>query len=245
MKIAYVTDLHLDEQFPNDMGVDARSNWKTILSDVSKRNIDEIIFGGDIGEASANEWFFESLKNVKHSLSLGNHDSYKEVVKYYDSYSSDSVNELYHARSVGNYKFIYLDSSTEMISDEQFVWFKNELKTEKDIVLFIHHPVVTGATELDKRFSLKDSKMIREELLFLNQKATIFSGHYHFEDKRLCDNIVQYITPASSYQAEKTVGEIRLNNITFGYRIIELTENEINTEVISFSTTSEIVTKII
>ena len=48
-KIAYITDLHLDEDFPKEMGVDSRSNWKVILKDVSNRNIDEIVFGGDIG----------------------------------------------------------------------------------------------------------------------------------------------------------------------------------------------------
>jgi hypothetical protein len=49
-KIAYITDIHLDEQLPIDQGVDTRKNWEIILNDVSKKGIKEIIFGGDIGE---------------------------------------------------------------------------------------------------------------------------------------------------------------------------------------------------
>jgi hypothetical protein len=30
--------------------VDARANWQTLLADVSQRGIDELVFGGDIGE---------------------------------------------------------------------------------------------------------------------------------------------------------------------------------------------------
>ena len=59
-KIAYITDIHLDEKFPLDTGVDTRENWKIILNDISSRGINEIIFGGDIGEKTANKWFFES-----------------------------------------------------------------------------------------------------------------------------------------------------------------------------------------
>ena len=53
-KIAYITDIHLDEQLPIDQGVDTRKNWEIILNDVSKKGIKEIIFGGDLGEKTVN-----------------------------------------------------------------------------------------------------------------------------------------------------------------------------------------------
>ncbi|MBK7884551.1 MAG: hypothetical protein IPJ81_12770 [Chitinophagaceae bacterium] len=42
--IAYITDIHLDEKFPMDNGVDARGNWNIILADINKRQIDEVVF---------------------------------------------------------------------------------------------------------------------------------------------------------------------------------------------------------
>ena len=69
-KFAYINDIHLDEQFPIDHGVDARKNWEIILNDVSKKGIREIIFGGDIGEKTVNKWFFESLQDYNFAINL-------------------------------------------------------------------------------------------------------------------------------------------------------------------------------
>ena len=48
-RIAFITDIHLDEDDPRKVGVDSYKNWELILKDVASRNIDGIVFGGDIG----------------------------------------------------------------------------------------------------------------------------------------------------------------------------------------------------
>jgi len=234
-KIAYVTDIHLDEKFPIDQGVDPRKNWKIILNDISSRGIDEVIFGGDIGEKTANEWFFESLKNFTIAITLGNHDYYNEVIKHYNLGRVKKQTELYYSQERDYYKCIFLDSSSGSIGPEQFDWFKEELLTTKNIVLFIHHPILTVDAEVDKRFALKERNRIKTELLNLENDVIIFCGHYHFEDERNIDNIRQYITPASSYQVKKIPNEIKVSNDTFGYRVIELNEKGINTNLIFLS----------
>lgn len=233
-KIAYVTDIHLDEQFPHDLGVDSRKNWEIILKDISSREIDEIIFGGDIGEKSANKWFFESLHNYDFALTLGNHDYFSEVIKYYNTGIDKKQKEFYYSQERDYYKFIFLDSSSESISQEQFDWLKRELLTTKSILLFVHHPILAVDAEVDKRFALIERDRIKTALLNFENDVIVFCGHYHFEDERTNDNIWQYITPASSYQVEKIPNEIKVNNETFGYRIIELNKKEINTELIMF-----------
>lgn len=234
-KIAYITDIHLDEQFPIDQGVDSRKNWETILKDISSKGIDEIIFGGDIGEKSANQWFFESLNNYNISIVLGNHDYFDEVIKYYSIGVKKNRKELYFSQEHDFYKLIFLDSSSGSIAQEQFDWLKKELLTTKNIILFIHHPILAIEAEVDKRFALNDRNKIKTELLGLKNNVTVFCGHYHFEDERVNNNIEQYITPASSYQIEKIPNEIKTNNKTFGYRIIELNKTKINTELITFT----------
>ncbi|WP_375334293.1 metallophosphoesterase family protein [Flagellimonas sp. C4] len=235
-KIAYITDIHLDERFPIDQGVDARKNWEIILNDVSKKGIEEIVFGGDIGEKTANQWFFESLKNYNLAITLGNHDYFDEVVDHYGMEVVESQTELYYSQEYNYYKFLFLDSSSGSISQEQFNWFKKELLTEKNIILFIHHPILGVDTEVDRQFALKNRNLLRTELQNLEKDVVIFCGHYHFEDERSNGNIRQYITPASSYQVEKIPDEIKVSSATFGYRIIELNKNKLNTEVILFTT---------
>lgn len=234
-KIAYITDIHLDEKVPLDIGVDTRKNWKVILNDIASRGINKIIFGGDIGEKSANKWFFESLQNYSVSITLGNHDYYDEVIKYYSFGVVEKRTELYYSQEHAHYKCLFLDSSSGLISQEQFDWFKKELLTEKSIVIFIHHAILTVDVEVDKRYALKERDRIKAELLNIRNDVTIFCGHYHFEDERSSGNIRQYITPASSYQVEKLPHEIKVNNNTFGYRIIELNKEEINTDLKMFT----------
>ncbi|MTI20049.1 metallophosphoesterase [Fulvivirga sp. RKSG066] len=233
-KIAYITDIHLDEKFPLDAGVDTRKNWKEILKDISSRGINEIIYGGDIGEKSANKWFFESLQDFSLSITLGNHDYYDEVIKHYSLGVVEKRSELYYSQERDHYKCIFLDSSSGSISQEQFDWFRKELMTDQSIVIFIHHPILAVDAEVDNRFALKERNRIKTELLNVRNDVTIFCGHYHFEDERRSGNIRQYITPAGSYQIQKLPNEIKVSNDTFGYRIIELNNKNINTDLIMF-----------
>jgi len=234
-KIAYVTDIHFDEKLPIDLGVDARKNWKIILNDISLKGIQEIIFGGDIGEKTSNKWFFESLQNYNLAITLGNHDYYSKVIKHYNLRVIENQTELYYTQEHDYHKCIFLDSSSGSISQAQFDWFKGEVITKKNIVLFIHHPILPIDAEVDKRFALKERSRIKKELLNIENDVTIFCGHYHFDDDRIDGNIRQYVTPASSYQVEKIPNEIILNSDSFGYRIIELSEVGIETELVMFS----------
>jgi len=234
-KIAYITDIHLDEKIPWNMEVDNRKNWNKILNDISSRGISEIIFGGDIGEKAVNKWFFESLQNYSIAITLGNHDFYDEVIKHYSIGVAEKRKELYYSQIRGYYKCIFLDSSSGAISPDQLEWFKNELLTKRNIILFIHHPILKVDAEVDKRYALKERYKITTELQNIENNVFVFCGHYHFEDERTKGNILQYITPASSYQVEKLPNKIEVNNDTFGYRVIELNKNQISTELVMFT----------
>ncbi len=63
-KIAFITDIHLDEQFPIDNNVIPTKNFETVITDIEKRKINEVIFDGDIGELSAHKCFFDKLQNI-------------------------------------------------------------------------------------------------------------------------------------------------------------------------------------
>lgn len=234
-KIAYITDIHLDEQFPIDHNVDSRKNWEMILNDIASKDIEEIIFGGDIGEKAANKWFFNSLANYNIAITLGNHDHYNEVIKHYTVGVNKMNTELYYSQEREYHKFIFLDSSSGSISQQQFDWLKKELITDKNIILFIHHPILAIDAEVDKLYALKQRDRIVAQLLNFKKDVTIFSGHYHFDDERNNANIKQFVTPASSFQVEKILNEIKIDATTFGYRIIELNEKKINTNLIMFA----------
>lgn len=232
-KIAYITDIHMDEQFPKDYGVDARRNLKLILEDVRKRNISEIIIGGDMGETTAME-FFETLKDYTLHVTLGNHDAFTDVTKYFTKYIQEGRSELYYSFEDGAFKYIFLDSSSEQISPAQLQWLEGELQTDCNLLIFLHHPILPVNTGIDKLYPLRNRESLRSLLQELPQPIIIFCGHYHINDETTSGNIRQFITPAASVQIRKDSETLQLYNGPFGYRIINIDEDRVTTELILY-----------
>jgi Icc protein len=230
--IAYITDIHLDEAFVLENGVDPRTNWKHILNDVHNRGIDQIIFGGDIGEPTTNEWFFNSLTAFQLNITLGNHDTFTEASHHYNKQEWAGTAEGYYSKEDNAFKYLFLDSSQHAISQEQITWLTKELNTNKRLLLFIHHPILPVDTAVDRAYPLQNRKEILEILQQRNSDTYIFCGHYHMADERTSGTIRQFITPAASYQIVKGAQELKINTDSFGYRLIHLNDQHITTEVI-------------
>lgn len=234
--IAYITDIHLDEAFPAECGVNTRKNWERILEDIDKRDIDEVMFGGDIGESTSNQFFFDSLKKYAKILkiTLGNHDTFKEVTKHYTNEYLANQDELYYSYHDDFLKYIYLDTSAYEMNQKQLKWLENELVTSKKIVIFIHHPILLINAIVDTKYSLKNQKTVRDVLIKCKNEIILFCGHYHMPDERSLDNVTQYITPAASYQVKKDPDNIVIVSNHFGYRLITINEDKINPEIVLF-----------
>jgi Icc protein len=94
-RIAYITDIHLNEDLDEKHQVDCNHQWELILQDVIARGINQIVFGGDIGAASAYPWFFETLKSYAIDFVLGNHDTPADAIPYYKGIVLTNPTELY------------------------------------------------------------------------------------------------------------------------------------------------------
>lgn len=235
-KIAFISDIHFDEQFPADCGVDAKKNWERIIADLKSKNITEIIFGGDIGSPTAHPYLTRTLADFSVKYILGNHDEFAHVSKFYNP--CNCTDELYYSSADAYYKYLFLDSSSEKISEKQLEWIRAELQEEKPFVVFIHHPIIEVKTAVDVMFPLLNRDIVKTLFKSIHQPVTLFCGHYHMNDEQRENNIRQIITPASSYLIEKetknTTG-LTINNTAFGYRIIEFDKHNIKTEVVTLS----------
>jgi 3',5'-cyclic-AMP phosphodiesterase len=231
-QIAFITDVHLDEPFPHDNNDIARNNFEAVLADLEKRNINEVIFGGDIGDPTAHNYFFERLQSFSVKLVLGNHDKF-ENVKLHLHYKSEQE-ELYYKSEDEDYKCLFLDTSADEMSKTQLDWLKNELPGNKELILFLHHPVLAIDTAVDKMYPLKNRDEVKSILLSCNQRVTIFCGHYHMNDEQAYKNITQYTTQSISFQLVKNEPGIEIDNNNFGYRIITIHKDAVATELIHF-----------
>lgn len=235
-RIAHITDLHLDEAFTRDNGADARKNWERIIEDIVEKGITNVVFGGDIGSPDSNGWFFDQAmkKGINLKLVLGNHDLYSHAINYFQTGHNDREELYYSEDDDPDFRYIYLDTSLQAISQVQLEWLQQELKTPKKILLFLHHPVLQTGTTPQKEYPLKGSEAIKSALLDVKNEVYIFCGHLHLIDERTEANITQYVSPAASYQLSKQSETTQLDTIRFGYRIIELEKSGLTSEVILF-----------
>ncbi len=231
-RFAFITDIHLDEQFPIENNINPTKNFETVLLDIENRKISEVVFGGDIGEATAHNYFFEKIQNLSVSLILGNHDKFEKVKKHF--IKDRNKEELYYKTEDENYQYIFLDTSADELSKTQIEWLQNELVEKKELILFIHHPVLEIETQVDKVYPLKNREELKSVLVDYKNNVTIFCGHYHMNDQQEFKNIKQYTTQSMSFQLVKNVTEIEVDNLNFGYRIIDISNDKIETELINF-----------
>jgi len=230
-KIAHITDLHLDEQFPFEDNISARKRFHKILASVKDNGINHIICTGDIGENEGIQYFFELLQKMDLSIVLGNHDNFMKISKYYNLGADYNSKKIYRSELKNHFKFIYLDSSSGIIDIKQLEWFKKELISSHPIIIFIHHPIIGLNLKVDEIGRLKNREDLIKILEEVPNEITIYCGHYHMESIVKYKNIKQYITPAVAFQIEKNISEIIIDTTISGYRIIQLKNNELSSEV--------------
>ncbi|GGM83790.1 3',5'-cyclic adenosine monophosphate phosphodiesterase CpdA [Dyadobacter beijingensis] len=231
-RIAQITDIHLMEEWSAKNGADTDTNLKLILQDVGARGIRDVIFTGDIGHSDAYERFFALLKGFRFTVIPGNHDKFVDIKPHYHPSYLSTKTEMYHSEEDAHFKYIFLDSSSDSIGDVQLQWLAHELVTTKRVLLFVHHPVLQVFTAVDFRYPLLNREAVKEVLVRSDREIVVFSGHYHTDDFTKEENIMQYVTPASSVQMEKNPSEIVIHARYYGYRIIELDGRTVRTEVV-------------
>ncbi len=230
-KIAHITDLHLDEDFPFEDKVTARKQFDNILKDIKKKGINHIICTGDIGDSKGVQYFFDKLRGMNLSLTLGNHDDFIKTCKYYNLGAKYNSKKIYRSELRVYFKFIYLDSSSGTIDSEQLEWLKKELWSSKPIIIFIHHPIIGLRLKVDEIGKLKNRGNLIEILTGIPNEIIIYCGHYHLESTLVYKNIKQCITPAIAFQIEKDIDEIKINKTVSGYRIIQIENRSLSSKV--------------
>ena len=164
---------------------------------------------------------------------MGNHDKFEFVKNHFQK--EPTKKELYYKLEDENYKYIFLDTSVDELSNTQLNWLQNELKVNKELMLFVHHPVLEIETPVDKVYPLKNREELKTVLLNFKNNITVFCGHYHMNDEQEYKNIKQYTTQSMSFQLLKNATEIEVDNKFFGYRIIKIHNSKIETELINFN----------
>jgi Icc protein len=164
---------------------------------------------------------------------LGNHDKIEHYSTLDFLKPKIKPSGLFFTSSFDWGEWIFLDSRTGEIGQEQLKWLIEVTKERKDtgnLVVFVHHPVLDcGNSAMDQKMSLRNRDQVRRILEEFKGEVIIFCGHYHNVDYRKSKNITQYLTPSCLMQLRLDSEEIQLESKEIGYRVIELDGQGMNT----------------
>ncbi|MGN7825000.1 metallophosphoesterase family protein [Chitinophaga sp. 22536] len=230
---AFVTDPHLDDAFTRGNQVPAREDLLLLLQEIAGKGISEVVIGGDIGEPSSHTFLFDALKayTPEYKIILGNFDKLEDVRQHYDPPVRVDGTMCYSEDRDG-FRYIFLDSSSEVLSDAQLQWLEQVLKTAGKVILFVHHPIVEIPVWLDGLQPFRGREKIKALLLDHRHDVHIYCGHLHITDQRQEQNIRQTVTPATSAQFIKEATEAVVDLSYFGYSIITITGDTVTTEIV-------------
>lgn len=249
MKIFLITDIHYGEDvnYPNAGGVDYVNSYGERVKDVFPALLPEME-GCDLvvnlGDFIVDKNSEKDIANYKSGLSMfptnvpvkhvpGNHDVFNiqreewaHLVGEKNSYYSFDVNGYHHIVLDGNRTFrrgpLYL-------GEEQLFWLENDLaKTSLNTIVYCHHSIDNQSMDNNYYFkekpenaSLANKYFVRRILEKSGKVIAVFSGHTHFYNQQIVNNITYCTVP--SFSENNGSNEPKLE-----YAIVVLDGNQIN-----------------
>lgn len=194
-------------------------NFKELMQLAKSEQVDLLALIGDIvnyPSATAVEFVRSQLEatGIPHIYTAGNHDWHYEGMpgsadelrkewcekRLKPLYSSDNV--LYSSNIVGGINMVTIDNSTYQVNDEQLEFYKQQLKKEEPLVLFVHIPLYVASMRMscghpqwgaatDKNFDIErrekwspsgnkpSTTAFVKAVQNTKKLAGVFAGHWH------------------------------------------------------------------
>lgn len=232
MEFIQLSDLHLDDPDTIRLGVDTRHQFERLIQSISHKKIKELIFTGDIAEATAIDYFFKRLS--QHGFQLenihmvyGNHDSPELFSQYI-------TRPLYYDKPLNDCHLLFIDTHNGYVDEIQLEWIKQVLSfATKPIVAFSHYPILDcGNTFMDRKYPLKNREVLCDLFEKCHQPVHLFCGHYHTTHVQSGNHVMQYICPSGFVQIKQQADDYEIESKAVGYRMVKLVNHQVITEVI-------------
>jgi 3',5'-cyclic-AMP phosphodiesterase len=235
VKIAQITDLHLDDFLADYYKVDTRGNVLKVLEAIRARGVSELVLTGDFGVPESHGWLFEILTNqgFSYSILLGNHDRVETFADLDFARPLLRTDGLYYVKTMGGVQTVFLDSSLGEIGPLQLKWLPQEVTSQAGrLAVFVHHPILDcGGTVMDLQHSLKNRDTVRDLLLASGRPVSVFCGHYHNVYEVTEGTITQSVTPSTLLQFKGYSDKVEPDNRLIAYRQIELSASAVESVV--------------
>ncbi len=242
MKIAQLSDPHLDIRTTNPYGVDVWDNFAWSLDAAMKHGCDLIVVTGDLAWRSATEDLYRRIDQLLRETEIeflvlpGNHDDRTMFCRVFGRrYAHGADRPLDLSVHVGGLPMYVLDSGDGTILDGQLAWLDARLADHRAAFqrgeraaafhLWIHHPVLLGFHRyMDANYALTNATAVLATITpYLDEVPIhVYCGHYHVDDERSQGNLVQRTCPALFVQIDPAADEFTVLSATPGFRLVEI-----------------------
>lgn len=243
MNIIQLTDLHIAEAGVHPHQIDVRGNFIRALDAIAEHDHDLLVISGDIcydvGQAPTYMWVKAELeaRNIPYAIIPGNHDDTAMMIDCFGLQHTASETQLFYT-IIGEADecLIFLDSSSQSISDLQLDYLRQQLLAhQQPVCLFIHHPPLPmGVPFMDSKHALRQPQQLLDILTAHPYPITVFSGHYHVEKSVRWRNVDAHITPSCFYQIDWKLADFAVDHTRIAYRHIVFEEEKLTHAVVYF-----------
>lgn len=226
-KIIQISDSHIiGDENARFLGIDSRASFESVLGFVKREDADLIVFTGDLSqdETSASyKYIAQQLQNLDAPIACvpGNHDNAELM--------ADVLKCKQKQIFLGNWHLVLLNSHYDghesgILPEDELSFLDKALQTNPDkhaMILLHHHIVPTGSPWMDGMM-VENRQDILDILDKHQQVKLVVYGHIHQEFGGKYKNINCLGAPATSLQFKPSTQELTIDDISPGYRWIEL-----------------------
>lgn len=242
VKIAQISDAHLDLQDPFPHEVDVWDNFRWALESARANEVDLIVVSGDLALLEGKTDLYEAIAalmrrgNTPYLLIPGNHDDRRLFAGAFGRrYAQLSEETLDLSVRIAGASMYLLDSGDARLTSRQLAWLDMQIRAHREaairgelsrrVILWIHHPIITGFHRyMDQNYRLHNAEDVEGLLTPYggDLDIAVFCGHYHTEDARESSGITQYVCPSLYVQIDPKEETFRVLSSAPGYRLVDV-----------------------
>lgn len=240
MRIAFITDLHIDAEGVTPRGVDVRQNFRHVLLAVTSIKPALLVVGGDVcnttGDPAIYRWVKQQLDDLPYPYCLiaGNHDDSVLLAQAFKLTHHLHGRELCYALPLEGRPALFLDSAADHFSPVQWAWLQDYMAALRDtnLLVFMHHPPVPAdVSYMDAHNPFRQSDEFLKIVKALPCHVTVVCGHYHTEKIIQRGNLLVLLTPSTFVQLRQDTDTMTIESYQIGFREINLTTHGTNSRV--------------
>ena len=244
MRIAQLTDLHLDPAEPHPHGVDTVANARAAVAALRKQAPDLVLVTGDLALHTGSRQAYALCRTVLDDVGCdylvipGNHDDASLFHALFGKRYRLQDGGLDRRVQVAGRDIVLLDSASGAIRAAQLDWLDAVLwslhQDEKrgarlaGVLIAIHHPIAGGISRyMEANYALVGRESLLDLLAGYADRIaiTVLSGHYHTDADVVVRGVRQLVTPSTYATIDPTQGTFRSVGNRPGYRLLDWSDD--------------------